>query len=156
MCTGKLDDSATDPQNAAGPVSTPLSTSVPSGAVAILRSAAFVDGPVTRRVWLSSIALEELYAGALRKDHPIIEKLEHDFDAAKRLLVPNLGDWTRTGRILARLAQKYGYESIGKARLTNDALLAMSAARTGMTIITANLRDFARLAEFRPFSWQSV
>jgi predicted nucleic acid-binding protein len=107
-------------------------------------------------VWLSSIALEELYAGALRKDHPIIEKLEHDFDAAKRLLVPNLGDWTRTGRILARLAQKYGYESIGKARLTNDALLAMSAARTGMTIITANLRDFARLAEFRPFSWQSV
>jgi predicted nucleic acid-binding protein len=107
-------------------------------------------------VWLSSIALEELYAGALRKDHPIIEKLERDFDAAKRILVPNLGDWTQTGRILARLAQRYGYESIGKARLTNDALLAMSAARTGMTIITENLRDFARLAEFRPFSWRPV
>jgi predicted nucleic acid-binding protein len=107
-------------------------------------------------VWLSSIALEELYAGALRKDHPVIEKLEHDFDAAKRILVPNLGDWSLTGRILARLAQKYGYETIGRARLTNDALLAMSAARTGMTIITTNRRDFARLAEFRSFSWQSV
>jgi predicted nucleic acid-binding protein len=107
-------------------------------------------------VWLSSIALEELYAGALRKDHSIIEKLERDFDAAKRILVPNLSDWTQTGRILARLAQKYGYESIGRARLTNDALLATSAARTGMTIVTANQRDFARLAEFRPFSWQSA
>jgi predicted nucleic acid-binding protein len=106
-------------------------------------------------VWLSSIALEELYAGALRKDHSIIEKLERDFDAAKRILVPNLSDWTQTGRILARLAQKYGYESIGRTRLTNDALLATSAARTGMMIITANQRDFARLAEFRPFSWRS-
>jgi predicted nucleic acid-binding protein len=105
-------------------------------------------------VWLSSIALEELYAGALRKDHPIIEKLEHDFDSAKRILLPNLSDWTQTGRILSRLAQKYGHESIGRARLTNDALLATSAARTGMTIVTANQRDFARLAEFRPFSWQ--
>jgi predicted nucleic acid-binding protein len=107
-------------------------------------------------LWLSSIALEELYAGALRKDHSIIEKLERDFDAAKRILVPNLSDWTQTGRILARLAQKYGYESIGGTRLTNDALLATSAARTGMMIITANQRDFARLAEFRPFSWQSA
>jgi predicted nucleic acid-binding protein len=98
--------------------------------------------------------LEELYAGALRKDHPIIEKLEHDFDSAKRILLPNLSDWTQTGRILSRLAQKYGHESIGRARLTNDALLATSAARTGMTIVTANQRDFARLAEFRPFSWQ--
>lgn len=107
-------------------------------------------------IWLSSIALEELYAGARRKDHSVIEKLERDFDAAKRILVPNLSDWTQTGRILARVAQKYGYESIGRARLTNDALLAASAARTGITIITANQRDFARLAEFRPFSWQSA
>lgn len=107
-------------------------------------------------VWLSSVALQELYAGALRKDHPVIEKLEHDFDKAKRILVPNLSDWTQAGRLLARLAQKYGYEKIGRARLTNDALIATSAARAGMTIVTANQRDFGRLAEFRPFSWQSL
>ncbi len=107
-------------------------------------------------LWLSSIALEELYAGALRKDHPIIEKLEDDFDAARRILTPNLSDWTQAGRVLARLAQRYGYESIGRARLTNDALLAMSAARTGTTILTVHQRDFARLAEFRSFSWQAV
>lgn len=40
---------------------------------------------------------------------------------------------------------------MGRARLTNDALLAMSAARNGMTILTANARHFASLSEFHPF-----
>jgi predicted nucleic acid-binding protein len=38
--------------------------------------------------------------------------------------------------------------------LTNDALIALSAARLGITVITANARDFAKLAEFRPFHWR--
>jgi len=107
-------------------------------------------------VWLSSIVLEELYAGALLRDHPVLERLERDFDKAKRLLNPGLSDWTQAGRVLARLAQKYGYENIGKGRLTKDVLLAMSAARLGVTIMTANPRDFARLSEFRPFRWQAI
>jgi predicted nucleic acid-binding protein len=107
-------------------------------------------------LWLSSVVLEELYAGALAKDHAVLEKLERDFDRARRILVPNLSDWTQAGKVLARLGRKYGYERIGKARLTNDALVAMSAARTGITVITANPRDFARLGEFRTFAWQSA
>jgi predicted nucleic acid-binding protein len=105
-------------------------------------------------VWLSSVVLEELYAGVNNRDRHVLERLERDFDKAKRILVPNLTDWTQTGKVLARLAAEYGYEQIGKGRLTNDALIAMSAARVGVKIITANERDFARLAEFRPFSWQ--
>jgi predicted nucleic acid-binding protein len=107
-------------------------------------------------LWISSVVLEELYAGALPRDHAILEKLERDFERAKRILVPSLSDWTLAGKVLARLAQIYGYENIGRGRLTNDALLAISAGRLGITILTANPRDFARLAEFRPFSWQSV
>jgi predicted nucleic acid-binding protein len=38
--------------------------------------------------------------------------------------------------------------------LTNDALIAMSAGRVGITVITANERDFSRLAEFRIFQWR--
>ncbi len=105
-------------------------------------------------LWLSSVVLEELYAGARPNGIRIVEKLERDFEKAKRLLVPSLTDWTDAGKILARVAQKYGYERIGQARLTNDALIAMSAARVGITVLTANQRDFARLAEFRPFAWQ--
>ena len=70
------------------------------------------------------------------------------------LLVPNLSDWTQTGKVLARVAAKYDYEQIGRGRLTNDALIAMSAGRLGITVITANARDFKKLAEFRSFQWQ--
>lgn len=105
-------------------------------------------------LWLSSVVLEELYAGASGRDRHVVERLERDFERAKRILVPNLSDWTQTGRVLARLAAKYDYEQIGRGRLTNDALIAMSAGRLGITVVTANERDFSRLAEFRPFQWQ--
>lgn len=105
-------------------------------------------------LWLSSVVLEELYAGANAHDFRILDKLGRDFERAGRILVPNLSDWIDTGKILARLARKYGYERIGQARLTNDALIATSAARTGITLFTANQRDFARLAEFCPLRWQ--
>jgi predicted nucleic acid-binding protein len=105
-------------------------------------------------LWLSAVVLEELYAGAAECDLRVVERLERDFDRAKRILVPNLSDWTKAGTMLARLAAKYHYEQIGQGRLTNDALIAISAGRQGITVITANERDFRRLAEFRPFQWQ--
>jgi predicted nucleic acid-binding protein len=105
-------------------------------------------------VWLSAVVLEELYAGTSRSDRHVIERLERDFGRVGRILVPTLRDWTRAGQVLAQLAAGYGYERIGQQRLTNDALIAMSAARQGITIMTANERDFARLARFRPFPYQ--
>ena len=105
-------------------------------------------------VWLSSVVLEELYAGVSAHDRHVIERLERDFHRARRILVPNLTDWTQTGKALARIAVKYDYEKIGKGRLTNDALIAMSAGRLGITVITVNARDFKKLAEFRPFQWR--
>ena len=107
-------------------------------------------------LWLSAVVLEELYAGAADRDRHVVERLERGFNRAKRILVPNLSDWTQAGRVLARLAAKYHYEKIGRGRLTNDALIAMSAGRLGLRVITANERDFSRLAEFRPFHWQAT
>jgi predicted nucleic acid-binding protein len=104
-------------------------------------------------VWLSAVVLEELYAGATGGSVRAVDKLERDFERARRILVPNSNDWALAGRVLARLASELGYQHIGRARLTNDALIAMSAARTGMTIITTNEKDFASLAKFRAFSW---
>jgi predicted nucleic acid-binding protein len=106
------------------------------------------------RLWLSSVVFEELYAGASDLDRHAVERLERDFDKAQRILVPNLSDWTQVGKVLARLAGKYHYERIGQGPLTNDALIAMSAGRLGITVITANERDFSKLAEFRPFQWR--
>ena len=126
-------------------------TALRAGDDAVLKLRRFTPGAP---VWLSSVVLEELYAGVKSRDFRIVERLERDFDKAGRMLVPNLSDWTLTGKLLARLAAKYGYERIGQARLTNDTLVAMSAARRGITVITANERDFGRLAQFHPFQWQ--
>jgi predicted nucleic acid-binding protein len=126
-------------------------TALRAGDEAVLKLRRFTPGAP---LWLSSVVLEELYAGVKPRDSRIVERLERDFDKAGRMLVPNLSDWTLTGKLLALLATKYGNEQIGQARLTNDALVAMSAARRGITVITANERDFGRLAQFHPFQWQ--
>jgi len=84
--------------------------------------------------------LEKLYAGAGERERRLVERLERDFDRVKRILIPNLSDWTQTGRVLARLAARYGYEQIGQGRLTNDALIAMSAGRLGIRVLRQRTR----------------
>jgi predicted nucleic acid-binding protein len=106
-------------------------------------------------LWLSSVVLEELYAGSHPTGRKVIDKLERDFAKANRVLVPNRSDWSSTGKILAAVAETLGYEKIGRARLTNDALIATSAARNGIQVITTNARDFALLARFCPLQWQT-
>ena len=41
--------------------------------------------------------------------------------------------------------------TIGKGRLTNDALIALTAGRLGITVITANACDFGKPMEFCHF-----
>ncbi len=105
-------------------------------------------------IWLSSVVLEELFAGVSARDRLVVERLARDFSKIGRILVPNVADWIQTGKVLALLAARYGHERIGRRRLTNDALIAMSAGRLAIAVVTANARDFARLAEFRRFQWR--
>lgn len=105
-------------------------------------------------LWLSAVVLEELYAGADERSRAWVERLEMEFARENRILVPNLEDWIQTGEVLKRLALKYDDELIGRGRLTNDALIATSAGRLGLRVLTANAKDFRRLAEFRNFQWE--
>jgi predicted nucleic acid-binding protein len=105
-------------------------------------------------LWLSAVVLEELYAGADATGRKRLARFERDFDKVGRLLVPALGDWTRTGGVLAQIGEKYGYEQIGRGRLTNDTLISASASRLGITLLTVNERDFAKITEFCPLKWE--
>lgn len=105
-------------------------------------------------LWLSAVVLEELYAGATESDCVAVVELERSFNRIGKILVPTVDDWTEAGKVLHRLAAQYDYEKIVRGRLTNDALIAMGAARLGILIITRNARDFRRLAEFSHFRWQ--
>lgn len=88
---------------------------------------------------------------------PLPRQKQSDFvlsDRVDRIIVPTLDDWAQAGRVLAQLAAKYDYEMIGRGRLTNDALIAVSAARMKIKVITTNARDFGRLSEFCALQWQ--
>ena len=108
-------------------------------------------------LWLSSVVLEELYAGASdKKSVKTLAKFEKAFTNIGRILVPNQSDWSIAGQILNKIGKKYGFEKIGKARLSNDTVLAMSVARNGHTLLTANQKDFELISEFREFKWELV
>ena len=91
-----------------------------------------------------------------RKIIKILTKFEDEFTKIQRLLLPNQTDWSIAGQILNKIGEKYGFDKVGKARLTNDTLLAMSVARTGLKLLTANAKDFRLISEFREFDWEVV
>lgn len=108
-------------------------------------------------LWLSSVVLEELYVGASnQKSIKTLSKFENNFEKINRLLTPNQTDWAIAGQILNKIGEKYGFDKVGKARLTNDTLLATSVARNGFKLLTANAKDFQLISEFREFDWEVV
>lgn len=122
-----------------------------------LRRAARSYDQETRPLWLSAVVLHELYLGAAgaraRKE---LQRLEREFVQVDRLLIPSRNDWTTAGFPLAKISRKYGFELIGRSRMTNDALIAMSCASCGLVVQTKNAADFKLIAEFRSFEWEVV
>ncbi len=111
----------------------------------------------TNRIYLCAVVVEELFAGAAdTKSLKALRTFEESFSKVNRLIVPNQSDWTSTGLILNKIGRKYGFDRIGKQKLTNDALLAATAGRLGIRIVTANARDFTLLREFRNFEFEVI
>lgn len=108
------------------------------------------------QLYVCSIVLSELQVGAA--DASQMKRLEVLRIAAEkngRLLVPTKEDWWETGKLLNRLAAFARRENHGaaprfspeeKVRLFNDALLAVSCRRAGITLVTDNFKDFERIA----------
>jgi len=126
-------------------------------AILSLRRAARAHDHKTRPLWLSAVVLHELYAGAegarARKE---LQRLEREFMKVDRLLIPSRADWTSAGLVLSKIGRKYGFELVGRVRMTNDALIAMSCESRGLVVQTKNPGDFKLIAEFRSFEWELV
>lgn len=111
----------------------------------------------TSPLWLSIVVVSELLIGAKgKRARQELLKVEREFTKIKRIVVPQQSDWRLAGEVLNRVGEKYGYEAVGRARMTNDAVIAMSAARQGLKVITKNGADFAKIAEFRRVEWEEV
>ena len=126
-------------------------------AILSLRRAARAGDQTTRPLWLSAVVLHELFVGAENaRARSELQRLEREFVRVGRLLIPSRADWASAGLALSKIGRKYGFELVGRTRMTNDALIALSSAGRGLVIQTKNPGDFKLIAEFRPFEWELV
>lgn len=100
--------------------------------------------------FLSAVVMQELAAGARTRQQ--VRALESGvfgpFERRGRVFAPTAGAFRDSGRLLAQLAEREGWETVfSNPSLANDALLATSCRERGLTLITRD-RDFDR---FRPF-----
>ena len=102
--------------------------------------------------YLCAVVIEELYAGAHDKTSiNLLDRLYETFNKIGRLIVPEAADWQRTGKVIAKLGNKYGFEEKFLSKITNDVLIALSAGKIGAMIVTKNTMDFIRIKEFVDF-----
>jgi predicted nucleic acid-binding protein len=107
--------------------------------------------------FLSAVVVQELSAGARAPEH--VRELEvgvfEPFERRNRVFAPSATAFRQSGRLLAALAEREGWEAVlSNPSLGNDALLAASCREQGITLITRD-RDFDR---FQPFlgKWRHV
>lgn len=67
-------------------------------------------------------------------------------------MTPSFRAWQMSGDVLARLAlsERLNLGGVTKA-FGNDILLALSCREAGMTVVTRNTHDFARIQRVVPF-----
>ena len=109
-------------------------------------------------VYLSAVVLQELVAGA--SDSSAIqefERLRQEYRKADKLLVPNEEDWWHAGLVLNGLQRGRRSKKTGKIprmtvgerhRIINDVLIARTAKRAGVTVVTDNINDFEKIRNF--------
>ena len=103
---------------------------------------------------LSAVVAQELRTGARGK--PQVDWLESHvigpYERRARLITPTYWAWKECGRILSVLFGRGALSEVPRS-FVNDVLLAMSCRESGVVLVTANLRDFERIAKVKKFSF---
>ena len=114
--------------------------------------------PFPRSFYMSAVVLQELVAGA--NDASTIKDLERtrlEYRNANKLLVPNEEDWWHAGLVLNALQRGRRSRKTGKIpkmsvaeryRIINDVLIARTAKRAGVIVVTDNVNDFRKIRNF--------
>lgn len=103
------------------------------------------------RVLVSTIALQELWAGArLGAERADCERLFQTARRKDRLVNPPAAAWILAGQGLGMLARRAWFGAARLRALRNDVLLAATAWAYDAAVMTHNRADFARIAEVLP------
>jgi predicted nucleic acid-binding protein len=100
--------------------------------------------------YLSAVVMQELAAGARtpRAARDVQQGVFEPFARRRRVLTPSSAAFAESGRVLAALAAREGWQLLDqKPSLLNDALIAVSCREHGVTLITKDT-DFKRLSPF--------
>ena len=107
---------------------------------------------------MSAVVLQELVAGAENRSAiKELERLKHEYQKANKLLVPDEEDWWYAGLCLNSLQRGRRSKKTGKipkisaaerSRIINDVLIARTAKRAGVTVVTDNVNDFEKIRNF--------
>lgn len=98
----------------------------------------------------SSVCIAELMVGIGNADpkHPRwAAKRDHYFELIgtvpdHRLLIPDQEVWAEAGLIAGTLSRTQGFQPYQRKECLNDALIYLSAAKAGISVLTANRDEF--------------
>ena len=109
--------------------------------------------PLVFQTHLSSIVVEELYAGALDTQAVgLVESYVGALERAGRVIAPTFQDWKEAGQLVARATRKEASRKSQVQQMLNDILLALCARRIGADLFTFNREDFQLIQRYRAFS----
>ncbi|MBI2884257.1 MAG: PIN domain-containing protein [Candidatus Methylomirabilis oxyfera] len=92
------------------------------------------------RAWLSSVVLQELYAGTRSlQDRRDVDRIRQAFAMQDRILTPTVDEWALAGLLLARYSRWYG--TIKPSDHLPDVLIAVSTSSAGLPLVTENDQD---------------
>lgn len=108
--------------------------------------------------YMSAVVIEEVTAGAA--DGSVLKELQaalKNYQKAGHLLVPTGEDWYEAGKVIYALQQGNKSKKTGdkpplppeiRCRMINDVLIARSAKREGVTVVTYNMRHFEQIQRY--------
>ena len=100
-------------------------------------------------VFLSTIALQELWAGARsRRAASVLSQLTDLAREHRRLLNPPAAAWIVSGQVLREISATRRIGGPRLRALRNDVLLAATAVSYDATVLTSNEKDFKLVARF--------
>ncbi len=109
--------------------------------------------PLVFQTCLSSVVVEELYAGAL--DDRAVRLVERQVGALERVgrvVTPLFEDWKKAGKLVSAITRREPGRKPKVQQMLNDILLALSARRMGADLYTVNRDDFKLIHRYQPFS----
>jgi predicted nucleic acid-binding protein len=107
------------------------------------------------RLFMSSIVAMELYAGCKNwRQQSALAAFLKPFEKAGRIVAPDHESLLQAGKVLALLSRE-GIAGAHLRQMSHDVMIAVTAARAGVVVVTRNVRDFARIEKCAPIRWMT-